>query len=251
MRILALLGIVAAILLLATQWILPVIGSIETAHKPPIGSWLVPRDLTDHSVTTTAGTELSYFGYQFEVPWTDIDETRTKLYPNMVVLTFHSGLKMMVGASPPKLWLSQLFGKSNNMEVRLEKTFSVHSDYEFLSTLYAFTPAQMHLWALSPRTHYREVFMLNIKSVAVLNEAQSGFFYVGNSTFKGFQKGDPQSWPQNYRPKSRATVYLHMFSKADQGSLSLTLLQKDFHNSAGVSQADINRIIETLHRTQE
>jgi len=37
--------------------------------------------LKDTSVSEAPGTKLSYFGYEFEVPWSDLDESQTKLYP--------------------------------------------------------------------------------------------------------------------------------------------------------------------------
>ena len=111
-RILVLIAVMIAVIVLTTQWILPVYLSIETANKPPTRSRLVPRELLDHSVASGPVTKLSYFGYEFEIPWNDIDEAKTKSYRDMVVLTFHSGLKLMVGTSPPKLWLDGLLGKS-------------------------------------------------------------------------------------------------------------------------------------------
>jgi hypothetical protein len=243
-RILVLIAVMIAIIVLTTQWILPVYLSIETANKPPIRSRLVPRELLDHSVATAPGTKLSYFGYEFEIPWNDIDEAKTKSYRDMVVLTFHSGLKLMVGVSPPKLWLEGIFGKSNTTAV--EQSYGVHSDYDFLKTMYTSTPDKIHLWAFSPRIHYRETLLLAVKSAAIVPEAETGFFYVGNSTNEGFQEGDPQAWPSNYRPNSRSSVAIQLFS--DQGCLNLTLFQKDFLDPAGVTQADLNRIIQSVQR---
>jgi hypothetical protein len=38
--------------------------------------------LQDLSISPVPKQQLSYFGYQFEVPWNDIDDTQTKLYPH-------------------------------------------------------------------------------------------------------------------------------------------------------------------------
>ncbi len=239
-RILVMIAIVIAIIIVTTQWIFPVYLSIETAHTPPVSAWLVPRDLSDRSVATAPGTKLSYFGYEFEVPWSDLDESKTKSYRDMTLLVFHSGLRLLVGASPPKLWLSGPFGKS------AEQGSGAHSDYDLLKTVYGFTPDKMHLWAFSPRIHYRETLLLSLKSATVHAEAATGFFYIGNSVNQGFQEGNPQAWPTDYRPKSRSAVSIQLFS--DQGCLNLTLFQRDFANPAGVSQADLNRIIQSVRR---
>lgn len=218
-RILVLIAVTIALIVLTAQWILPVYVSLETAYKPPTRSRLVPGDLSDHSVSMAPGTKLSYFGYEFEIPWNDIDEAKTKSYRDMALLTFHSGLKLMVGVSPPKLWLDGLLGKSKTASV--EQSYGVHSDYDFLRAMYTLTPDKMHLWAFSPRIHYRETLLLALKSAAIRPEAETGFFYVGNSTNEGFQEGDPEAWPLNYRPKSRSSVLIQLFS--DQGCLNLTL----------------------------
>src|SRR5947209_7802711 len=107
-RIVLALAIIFLIAVVVTQWALPVALSIQTAHKPPNQAWLVPREVGDHTVSSAPGTKLSYFGYEFEVPWTDLDDSKTESYPDAVLLAFHSGLKLMVGASPPKLWLRGL-----------------------------------------------------------------------------------------------------------------------------------------------
>ena len=245
-RVVVALAIVLVIGVFVTQWILPVRMSFQAARKPPTLSWLVPRELPDLSISTAPGTKLSYFGYEFEVPWTDLDDTQTRSYPHMVLLTFHSGLKLMAGASPGKLWLNGLFGNSEITQARVEQTFGIHSDYDFLKTLYTFTPDKIHVWSLSPRLHYRETYMLELKSVALSREAETGLFYVSNPMYKGFQVGDPQAWLSDYRPKSKSTIFLQLFS--DREDVSLTLLQNDFKNPAGISQADINRIVQTIHK---
>ena len=247
-RIAFALAIMLGIVFFVTQWVSPVVLSVKAARKPPTRAWLIPRDLRDVSISPAPGTKLSYFGYEFEVPWTDLDETKTKTYPDGALLTFHSGLKLMIGASPSKLLLNGLYGKSKITEAEVEQTLGVHSDYGFLASLYSFTPDKMHLWALSPSVHYRETLMLSLKSVILHPESETGFFYLSNPTHKGFQEGDPQAWPSNYRPKCRSVVIVTLFP--DEGSFSLVVFQKDFQNPAGVTQAEINRIIQSLHRVQ-
>lgn len=244
-RIVVALGIVFMIGVLVTQWILPVTMSFQAARKPPSGSWLVPRELPDHSISSAPGTKLSYFGSVFEVPWTDVDDAKTKSYPDAALLTFHSGLKLMIGASPQKFLRGDFFGKSKIMQVGVDQTFGIHSDYDFFSQLYNFTPDKIHLWAISPSLHYRDMFMLELKSKMLPREAETGFFYIGNSNYKGFQEGDPAA-SSNYHPQSKSSVFIRLFS--DQGCLNLTLFQKDFQNPTGVSQSEINRIIQSVHR---
>lgn len=157
-------------------------------------------------------------------------------------LTFRSGLGLMFGVSSKS---------SLKVESQIVAAFTRHpgSDFEMFDDLYRFTPSQIHLWALWPDVHYRETGMLNMKSVLLFPEATTGFFYIANSKLKGFQQGDPQAWPLTYRPRSRSTVLLQLFS--DDGHINFMLTQKNYQDSAGVSQADINRIVESLHKIQE
>jgi hypothetical protein len=92
--------ITVAVIAIGVYWAGPVALSIWTARKVPNRVRLVPRDLEDGSISQVTGSKLSYFGYEFEVPWNDIDPALTKLYPklnpNRVVLTFRSGLQLAV-----------------------------------------------------------------------------------------------------------------------------------------------------------
>lgn len=241
LRILATLSALLAVALVTTQWIFPVVASIEAARKPPENAWLVPRELPDHSIATTPGTKLFYFGYQFEVPWTDVDDSQTKTYQDMVILTFRSGLRLMFGVTSKD---------SFKKESALMSAFTGYSgsDFEEFEELYRLTPDNLHPWVLSPKVHYRETLMLSMKSVLLFPEATTGFFYVRNSTLKGFQQGDPQAWVATYHPRSRSPVLLQLFS--DDGQISLTLIQKNDKSPAGVFQADINRIVASLHKIQ-
>jgi hypothetical protein len=106
-RILTTVVVTLAVIFVAVRWIGPVALSFYEARKVPPVARVVPTDLRDVSVSQAPGRKLLYLGYEFEVPWTDLDETRTKLYPTnkpektMAVLTFKSGLRLMVMAAPP------------------------------------------------------------------------------------------------------------------------------------------------------
>jgi hypothetical protein len=49
----------------------------NTARKLPFVR-LTTVVLADESISQESGTKLSYFGYDFEVPWTDLDKTNSK-----------------------------------------------------------------------------------------------------------------------------------------------------------------------------
>lgn len=107
-RILVTTVVTLGVILACVYWIGPIGLSFYAARKALPVARIVPTDLKDHSVSQALGTKLSYLGYEFEVPWSDLDETKTVLYPKdkpektRVVLAFRSGLRLMVMAVPPR-----------------------------------------------------------------------------------------------------------------------------------------------------
>jgi len=105
-RILVTLAITSAVVFVGVEWIAPVALSYYGARKAPAVARVVPTELKDQTVSQASGSRLSYFGYEFEVPWNDLDEAQTKLYPKdkptRVVLVFQSGLRLMITALPAR-----------------------------------------------------------------------------------------------------------------------------------------------------
>ena len=142
-RIVVIVAVTLAAIFVAAEWVAPVVMSINTARKPPRNARLVPVDLQDLTISQTPGKKLSYFGYEFEIPWNDLDETKAEVHGGMVVLSFRSGLKMIVGASPAKLWVNGLASSWHVSHARLQASFgaeTMRSDYNFLQMLHASRP---------------------------------------------------------------------------------------------------------------
>jgi|SRR5580693_10422272 hypothetical protein len=60
----------------------------------------IPVELTDLSISQADGKKLSYCGYEFEVPWQDIDEAKTRIVSgNKAIVTFRSGNVLLSAAS--------------------------------------------------------------------------------------------------------------------------------------------------------
>jgi hypothetical protein len=245
-RILVTLVITFAVVFVGVEWIAPVALSYYGARKAPAVTRIVPTDLKDLTVSQAPGSRLSYFGYEFEVPWNDIDETQTKLYPkdkpNRVVLVFRSGLRPMITALPPRELIKGISGELKTSPQKMEATFgheAIKSDYNFVKTLYEFTPDTMHHWSISPRVFSREAILLILKSLAPAKCAETGIFKVQNQSFKGFQQGNAETREDG--------VVVNIYS--DDGSVELIFTEKNYKASAGVTQPEINRIIQSLHKT--
>ncbi len=241
-RILLTVVITLTVIFVVGRWIAPIALSFYSARKALPVSKVVPIDLKDKSVSEVTGKRLSYCGYDFEVPWSDLDDIQTKLYPKdkpektRVDLRFHSGLRVLVTAIPPRSWVTELATEFKVAPQRVESSFG-ESDYSFVKTLYEFTPDKMNHWSLSQQVHGREEFLLIIKSIALPKSAQTGIFNLQNQNYRGFQSGDPQVRQDG--------IVVHLFS--DQGSIEMIFFQKDYQSPAGVTQPEINRIVQSLH----
>lgn len=243
-RVLVTAAITLAVIFVGVQWVLPVELSFDAARNSLPIARIVPTDLKDTSASEAPGKTLSYFGYEFEIPWSDLDENQTKLYPKdkpekcRADLRFRSGLRLVVTAIPAGEWANELATQFKVPRQSIESSFEAKSDYSFLRNLYQFTPGKMHYWALSPRVHYREHFLLTMKTAALLPSAATGIFNLQNQSYKGFQEGNPQVRQDG--------IDIHLFS--DQGSIEMIFSQKDYQNPTGVTQPEINRIVQSLRK---
>lgn len=241
-RILLTVFITLAVIIVCVRWIAPIALSFYAARNALPVAKVVPAELQDKSVSETPGKKLSYFGYEFDLPWSDLDETQTTLYPkdkpdkSRVDLRFRSGLRVLVSAIPPRSWANELSTDFKVPPQRVASSFG-ESDYRFVKTLYEFTPDKMNHWSLSLRVHDREEFLLLVKSIALPRSAQTGIFNLQNQSYKGFQEGNPEVRQDD--------IIIHLFS--DEGSIEMIFWQKEYRNPTGVSQPEINRIVQSLH----
>ena len=250
-RALITVAVTVAIIIVCLYWIGPVALSFYAARKAPAVARIVPTELQDHSISTAPGIRLSYFGYEFEVPWDDLDESKTKLYPKdkpvktRVVLDFRSGLRLMVGSIPPREMATGFasgelgVGKVPPQSVDLlVGPGSAASDYAFYNNVYEFTPDKMHYWSLSEKIHYRESILLMIKSIMPSGSAETGILRVQNHDLRGFQQGDPAKHPEG--------LILSLYS--EDGAIEFIFSQRDYRNPLSLTQPEINRIIQSLHK---
>jgi len=240
-----------AVIFVCLNWIAPVALSFYAAKTAPRVTRVVPQPLTDSSVSLAPGTKLSYFGYPFEIPWTDLDDSLTKLYPqgtpekNRADLHFRSGLRLVVTAVPAQEWTRGLAQELKVSPEVVESAFgreTMKSDYSFVKALYEFTPARMNHWSAWHRGVSRDELRLTLKSIAPLRSAESGIFTLQNQGYQGFQEGNPLVRQDG--------LALHLFS--EDGRIELILFQKDYQNPTGVTQSEINRIAHSsLHKTPQ
>jgi hypothetical protein len=248
-RILTTVAITLAVIAFLAFWVAPVALSFDAARKASPVTRVVPTDLKDLSVLPVPGTGLSCAGYEFEIPWTDLDESQTrsvpKDHPDMVALVFRSGLHLIVSAVPARVFPNGFAHEGKVSPHNFESVFAAaaaQSDYDFHKHLYEFTPDKMHLWALFPSVHYREQFLLDVKEVVLAGStADTGIFNVQSQNWRGFQLGDPKAHPLR--------IAVHLYS--DKGSVELTFAGKDGRSPVAVTQPEINRIVESLRQAPQ
>jgi len=218
-----------AVLFAAQYFVVPAVV-LYFARRAPAVARVVPTDLKDLAVSQAPGTKLSCVGYELEVPWSDVDQSQTAVSEGgegfqTAGICLRSGLKLFISARP------------------LQKGFP---EYAFLKQVYAVTPDQFRYWTLFKGGHYRDARLLLAKSALLeniglgfkANPAENGILEIRSPEFKGFQYGDPQNW--------QPVVELSLYS--DDGSVKIRILQKDY-DRIGVTQPEINRIVQSLHRT--
>ena len=151
----------------------------------PIAS-MTPVELNDHSITPANGTKLSCYGYDFEVPWKDVETDKIQR-KSMTLIPFRSGLSVLVGHGSTHDLLDTIMERANTNPRNFRAKYSdapVRSDYDLLGLALNATPARVRLFE-SKQEIGRQTALLMIKAIIVPGD--SGIFKVQAGEFKGFQ----------------------------------------------------------------
>jgi hypothetical protein len=236
-RILLIVFATLVVVFVGVRWLAPAALSYYEAYQALALTHIVPTELRDNSVSQAPGKKVSISGYEFEVPWTDMDEGQTKLYPKAADLRFRSGLRVVVTAISPREWVDGLAEQMKVSPERIQAAFG-QSDYDVLKTIYEFSPDKMHHW--NPQVLAREQFLLILKTAAPLPSAKSGIFNMRDSDLRGFQEGSPQVRQDG--------IAVHLF--ANDGSIEFIFSQRDYRDTSGITQPEINRIVHSVRKIQ-
>lgn len=227
-------------------WIASVASSFSAARKAPPVAYVMPRDLADSTVSPAPGMKLSYLGFDFEIPWNDLDEATPRVTPSdhsdRAILRFRSGLLLELSRLPVRNFpdfVSKEYGMPAQQVDSVFGSGAATSDYLFHKGLYEFTPERMHYWAVSPSVHSSEQLALMMKSFAPSKSAETGVFKVQNQYCRGFQLGDPAITTSSLR--------LDLFF--DDGGVEVIIRQVRYGNPARIAQSEINRIVQSLRKS--
>jgi hypothetical protein len=200
----------------------------------------VPVELQDSAVSEASGKKLTYFGYEFEVPWDDIDEAKTRtIGENKAIIVFQSGNVLSVWSGSPREFVNTVLSNGKIDQGTFRKIYgdeALQSDYALHRVMLETTPDKITPF-VTKRDAVSRAMLLLMKGISMPSSADSGVFAVRAGQFNGFQYGRP--------PIPRRGLSVELF--ADSGSLSFIFGQKvDGHTV--ISQPDINRILHTLHK---
>lgn len=200
---------------------------------------VAPVPLADYSVSNSPGTTLSYFGYEFEVPWNASFKERT-VGKTLVQLKFQSGQDVLfiVPANQDGLLTEIVEDHSLKMgDLRLVfGDLMNRSAYDQYGVLLNTTPQSIR--AFGPRAEaVRGVTLLTIKAIAFGPGLETAAFSFELPGKRGFQIGDPL--------KSRR-VDLEIFDSAGH---HIEILCGSTNGSVRFSQPELNRMLTSLRTT--
>jgi hypothetical protein len=234
-------AILIALINVLTKFLGPPIGIFFTARwearKIP-GVKVAPQPLPDYSVSDAPGTALSYFGYEFEVPWNTNFKQKAFGKGGIVQLEFESGqnVTFIVPANQAGLLTQIVQDQSLNMK-NLRLVFDDlmnRSAYDQQAALLNTTPSSIR--AFGPRAEaIRSVTLLTIKAIASAPGLETGVFSFEFPDKHGFQIGDPR--------KSRRVD----FEVFGMGGHHVEIVCSTTKGSNKMSQSELNRILTSFH----
>jgi hypothetical protein len=230
--------VLAAVLVLGVAaWFfaLPLEAHYWARRDPVLRQTPVPvRDL---SITQSTGRTNVFCGCAFDVPWSDLDETRTKTGGNSTTLFFDSGLVALLKCEPPREFVQGVLSSIEVSPAEFGRAFGqgpLESDYALTRLMLGTTPMSFS----TPHRQQGALMALLVLKAMAIPPADSGIFAVHSAEFDGFQYQDPQARPDR--------VLMDLFSE-DRG-LEFHFFLKYHGASPKFSQADINRIVQTIHK---
>lgn len=199
----------------------------------------IPVDLEDLSISRMHGKRLSFMGAEFEVPWDDVDEGKTRIVGNWVLIHFRSGNSIILCVSPPHGFIDNLSrDKTPDPQVFAAMYGSevLRSDYALHKAIFEATPSQINL--LTPSNRAAGLTMVLMVKGLMITTTDRAIYNIRSKDFKGFQLGNPTNRPK----KMSLKLY------ADDIEFEINISQNNSESTAAITQAELNRIIQTVRK---
>jgi hypothetical protein len=194
-----------------------------------------PRPLENEDVSKAPGTKLSYFGYQFEVPWSGIEKEWND--EEKVKIQFQTGqyIIFIVPAKSQNDLRTYAASKDtgDSLTARAPEVSS-QSNYERLKLTLSMTPSLLRPFE-SRKNFNRDSQYLLDKGNSLEHSGATALFSIQSANYKGFEI-DGGSYS--------GRVDLILFDAADH-LFNLELSQG--WKGAKLSQSEINRVIQSFN----
>src|ERR1700731_1915120 len=198
-----------------------------------------PIPLSDLSISETRHRTASYFGYEFELPWDDVDEQKDKTVGTIHISYSRSGNAFWFSAFPPKEFVNSLMEMAKLDPQGFRQLYgdkAFESDYAFHQKMLRLTPSEITPF-VSQRQAIAGQTLLIIKAIS-MPKASSGIFSIRTPAFEGFQFEDPATRPL------RITEELY----SREGGINVIFLPKVDGSAPRISQPEINRVIQSIRK---
>jgi len=199
----------------------------------------IPVELQDLSVSEVKGEKISFMGAEFEVPWNDIDEEKSRIVGNWVLIVFRSGNSIILCVSKPGDFITSM-SKNEATDPRLFAAIYgpevLRSDYALNKAIFETTPSQITLF--TPTNRAAELSSIILIKAIMPPTTDWAIYNIRSKDFKGFQLGNPVR-----RPKKMS---LQLY--ADDVEFEINISQNTNGPNPAISQPDINRTIQTAHK---
>ena len=201
--------------------------------QPELG--IVPKPLTDVSIDWSEGRTFSFFGYQFEAPWTEVRQE--KILKSIAIVNFSNGASVIF-FDPAKGvdFLATLTGKGTKNEATLKKIFSdeaTRSNYGLRSAILYLTPGDLRLFSSRQEMVASSVLLMMKPTWA--KGKKGGLYSFQTERIRGFQDGDP----------AYKRVMIYAFDAQDH-EIQLVIASGQAANQ-NFTQSEVNRIVHSLH----
>ncbi len=205
----------------------------QVRNEPDL--WIVPRPLPAPTNESPARKTFSYFGCEFDSPWSEVKQQVN--FGPAVRLVFSGGQVIAIldparqanalqifrqGAARRKANVATVFGKD-----------ATQSNYALRSAIVNLTPADLRFY-ISPNKMVDNAVFLLLKPISTTN-VKHGFYSFQTNWIRGFQQGDPAR---------DEMVVIDGFDGQDREIVIVVGVGHGTINRA--SQADINRITYSL-----
>ncbi len=156
------------------------------------GLYLVPQPLPLPKATTSSAT-LSYFGYEFDVPWGKPE--KEQVWTSSVRIVFKSGVGLFLTDPATNPDLAAVMRQTRPQELdKLEAVFgreTLSSTYGLLKKEYSVTPSQVRPFGKLEETVGTAVLLV-LKSIHVRKDINQAYSFEFDN-LRGFVLGNPES----------------------------------------------------------